>query len=274
MSQILFLKAHVKGHLRDGKWVKDYDTKTHAASFNAKYANPGQKVLGPQYGGQKTLFHVEPKFYPNAKPHPNAPKTKVNEPSDPSHHITWINPLTVATFVPGGKCPPEMNGIPFAPWDAPKTEEEWANVEGQLDMEEPDLMVALGKHAASGVVIQEDDGRVWLTCPTNGFGGYLSTFPKGTVEDGAEMSLQQNAIREVFEETGLKVEITGLLGDFQRTTSTTRLYTGRRVAGTPSGAGWEAQAVKLVPMHKLHAELKGVDHAVAAALGVPDEVDK
>lgn len=287
---ILFMKAHVKGHMQNGKWVADYDTKapaaapTYASSFNSKYGHPGkpsqpsQKVVAPQYGlghGQMALFKPTPKVYPNAKPHPNAPKTKVNEPSDPSHHITWINPLTVATFVPGGKCPPEMLGVPFEAWDAPKTEAEWADVEGQNhELQEPDLFVSLGKHAATGVVIQEDDGRVWLVAPTNGFGGYKATFPKGTLDDGTELSLQANAIKEAYEESGLKVEITGLLGDFERTTSTTRLYTARRVGGSPIHCGWESQAVMLVPLSKLRAELAGAkpDHLVADMLGAPNKV--
>jgi 8-oxo-dGTP pyrophosphatase MutT (NUDIX family) len=54
------------------------------------------------------------------------------------------------------------------------------------------------ERAAAGAVVMEPDGRLWLVAPSNGFGGYLATFPKGRVEPG--ISLQATAIREVWEE--------------------------------------------------------------------------
>ena len=63
--------------------------------------------------------------------------------------------------------------------------------------------------------------------------------------------MQQNAIKEAWEESGLKIEITGILGDFERTTSIARMYTARRVGGDPTTMGWETQAVQLVPKEKL-----------------------
>src|SRR3546814_3051951 len=91
----------------------------------------------------------------------------------------------------------------------------------------PPFHVSPGKVASSGVIVEEPDGRVWLVGPTNGFGGYRSTFPKGNAEP--ELSLQANAIKEAFEETGLRVKITGFVGDFTRTTSVARLYRAVRV---------------------------------------------
>lgn len=38
----------------------------------------------------------------------------------------------------------------------------------------------------------EPDGGVWLVAPSDGFGGYRTTFPKGRVEPGA--ALQATAI--------------------------------------------------------------------------------
>ncbi len=49
----------------------------------------------------------------------------------------------------------------------------------------------------------------------------------------------------MFEETGLRGKITGLIGDFIGDTSMTRYYVGVRTGGEPT-CGAETQAVKLV----------------------------
>jgi hypothetical protein len=63
--------------------------------------------------------------------------------------------------------------------------------------------------------------------------------------------MQASAIKEAYEESGLKVEITGFLGDIVRTTSVARYYTAKRVGGDPAKMGWESQSVSLVPIHRL-----------------------
>ncbi len=108
-----------------------------------------------------------------------------------------------------------------------------------------------GRNAASGTVIEKADGRIWAVSPTNGYGGYVYTFPKGKVESG--LRLQANTIKEAYEESGLQVRIVGLIGDFARTTSLTRYYRAVRVAGTPVDMGWEPQAAHLVPWEWLMA---------------------
>ncbi|HEY6965891.1 MAG TPA: NUDIX domain-containing protein [Burkholderiales bacterium] len=177
------------------------------------------------------------------------------------------NPLKVATFVPGGDVPHQLGGVVFSPWTPPATLEGWKNVSGQnphLEESHPFKQTsawwtdsASGKKfqpkTGAGVIIVENDGRVWLTRPTNSFGNYVHTFPKGTVEHG--LSLQASAIKEAYEETGLKVRITGVLGDYQRTSSVARYYIARRVGGTPRDMGWESQALRLVPPERLHAFL-------------------
>lgn len=105
-----------------------------------------------------------------------------------------------------------------------------------------------GMKISSGCVITEPDGRVWLVRPSHGFGGYDHTFPKGTLEAKDGLTLQQNALKEVFEEAGLQVELTGVLGDFRGTTSITRYYTAKRVGGAPWAAHWETERVVLAPM--------------------------
>jgi ADP-ribose pyrophosphatase YjhB (NUDIX family) len=168
-----------------------------------------------------------------------------NQPTPLSH---WTNPDLVASVVPGGALPQSLNGIPFASWtDAPAMDAGWELLvqNGGGDFTEPPLKPQPGKPAASGVVILEPDGRVWVVSPTNRFGCYVNTFPKGKLDLG--LSLRGNALKEAFEESGLKVELTGFLCDSVRSTSVTRFYTARRLGGHPGDMGWESQAVHLVP---------------------------
>lgn len=132
---------------------------------------------------------------------------------------------------------------------------------------------APGKSPASGVVVLEDDGRVWVVSPSNAYGGYINTFPKGKLEPG--MCPRANAVKEAFEESGLKVALTGFLCDAIRSTSVTRYYTARRVGGHPGTMGWETQAVHLVPATQLatladHPNDKPILQALLA-LNVPDQ---
>lgn len=233
--------------------------KNPMAAGPTKWVKPGSQLLEPSEP-------LQPKPAPaGAKPHLKTddygkPVT-INYPTKPSAPDTWTNPQATATFVPGGAVPARLNGVAMKPWaDAPKNINEWANVDGQkpeLDAQFP-IEPVPGKSVGSGVIVVESDGRVWLTKPTNGFGGYQQTFPKGTVENG--LPLQASAIKEAYEETGLKVRITGVLGDYERTTSVARYYIAQRVGGTPADMGWESQAVRLVPQGDLKKFLNmGVD---------------
>lgn len=190
----------------------------------------------------------------------------VKAPSRATTPETWTDPMAVATFTPGGATPGSLNGVEFGPWlDVPTDEDEWEEVEGtKPDLDEP--MWDPAKEPAAGVVIEEPDGRIWVVHPTNSFGGYRATFPKGHQEVG--MSLQASAIKEAYEEAGLQVEITGFLGDVDRTTTTCRYYRARRVGGTPRDMGWESQAVSLVPRAQLYSVLNmPTDHPMAERLG-------
>lgn len=165
--------------------------------------------------------------------------------------------------------PAALNGVPFEPWnDHPTTAAEWNSYSGLMpDLVEPAMQTPHGKKASAGVVALEPDGRVWLVHPTGGFGGYLTTWPKGRVEAG--VSVQATAVRETWEESGLKVRIIGLLGDFVRTTTVTRYYIGERTGGTPASMGWESQACTLAPLEALPSLLNGAaDKPVLAALQV------
>jgi 8-oxo-dGTP pyrophosphatase MutT (NUDIX family) len=237
-----FMKGHIKGYAKkDGTYVKPHE-RNGAGSGLAPASHPH-----PNHKGEAVTIH---------NPHAG---------SAPS---TWHANEAVATFLPDGDVPLSLNGVPLRAWkDHPTTSEGWDYDSGiNDDLDEPPFKMVPGKVAAAGVIIEEPDGRVWLTAPTNGFGGYDATFPKGTAEEG--LSLQANAIKEAYEETGLRVQIVGFLGDYDRTTSKARFYLARRIGGTPSGMGWESQAVHLVPRDHLYDHLNGTaDHKIAEDVG-------
>ncbi len=187
-------------------------------------------------------------------------------PHSPTPLGNWTDPLHIATVVPGGVMPASLNGIAFRPWrEAPVDAAGWSAVEGQEGpFEEPAFEPLPGKRVAAGVVIEESDGRVWVVHPSNAFGGYPATFPKGTRDPG--MSLRATAIREAWEESGLRVVLTAFLADLVRSRSKTRYYLGRRVGGCPADMGWESQAVSLAPRARLSEVLVNPNDAPLVAL--------
>ncbi len=190
----------------------------------------------------------------------------IYHPTHPLPMSAFADPTKLAIMLPNGQFPAELNGIAFQPWQtAPKTLAGWMHVEGQTKIDEPPLKPKNGKKLSAGVVVIESDGRFWVVAPTNAFGGYKATFPKGRLEPG--MNPQATAIKEAHEEAGIQVKITGLIGDFERTTTITRYYTARRISGLPTQMGWESQAVMLVPKPQLLKVLNHAnDHAVIQAL--------
>ena len=154
----------------------------------------------------------------------------------------------VALVIPDGIVPEALNGISLKSWlDLPSNKHDWLALQTPFD--EPPMQSKMGKKLSAGVVTIEPDGRFWVVFPTNAFGGYQCTFPKGTIESG--MTPQATAILEAFEESGLQVELTGLIGDFERSTSVTRYYLARRIGGNPADMGWESQCVGLIPQSRL-----------------------
>lgn len=175
---------------------------------------------------------------------------------------------SVVAFHAGEKDPPkELNGKKFEAWTPPTDLEGWANVEGQDAKDEPKLPeLRPGMTLSSGVIIMEPDGRVWLMRPKGGYGGYDQTFPKGGVEEG--LSPQANAIKEAYEETGLKTKILGFVGDYEGDVTVTRFYVGERETGDPATAGEEAEGVILSPPDKLKQFLnRKRDREIAALIG-------
>ena len=238
-------KAHIKGYSkRDGTYVPPHERDTGAVgpTIPAGHKHPKAGDKG------ETVF--------------------IKRPSHASAPSTWHNPDAVATFVPGGDVPLAINGVPIKKWkDHPRTVEGWDYESGIMDdLDEPPFHLPPGKKAAAGVVIQEKDGRIWLVHPTNRFGNYEATFPKGTCEP--ELSMQGNSLKECFEESGLKVRIIGFLADVERTTSKARFYLAERVSGDPTDCGWESEAVSLCPRGHLYDLLNmWPDHGIAEAVG-------
>jgi len=192
----------------------------------------------------------------------------LSAPSAPTAPGSWLDPLQTATVVPGGALPASLNGIAFQPCEAPVDDAGWSAAAGDEPLfDEPGFEPAPGKRVAAGVVIEEPDGRVWVVHPSNAFGGYPATFPKGTRDPG--MSLRATAIREAWEESGLRVVLTGFLADLVRSQSKTRYYRARRVGGCPADMGWESQAVSLVPRTQLGELLANPNDAPLVALLVP-----
>ena len=109
--------------------------------------------------------------------------------------------------------------------------------------------LGVGFRATSGCVVVEPDQRAWVVYPTNAFGGVVCSFPKGRLEP--VLSLAQNAAKETWEESGLLVRPVHFLCDIVRRHVVTRFYLALRITGSPVLAGWESQAVGLVPVDDL-----------------------
>ena len=188
------------------------------------------------------------------RPNDQGQPVQINKPSTPSPLQAWNDPAAIATAIPDSTMPAAIHAVPVTAWrDAPQGSAGWEALARGLSFPEPAMSTVAGKKPAAGVVTIEPDGRVWVVAPTNGFGGYAHTFPKGKLD---ALSTHATAIKETWEESGLRVELTGFLCDSVRSTSVTRYYLARRVGGDPAAMGWESQAVLLVPADKLDALVK------------------
>jgi 8-oxo-dGTP pyrophosphatase MutT (NUDIX family) len=167
-----------------------------------------------------------------------------------------------------------LNGIHLdEPWtNAPTETKGWLTQIKDLikpNLETPEWPQSNKKRTAGAIVV-EPDGRVWTVEPTNHYAGYEHTFPKGTIDDEFlpyKLNDQITAVKEVYEESGLKIEITGYFGDFERDGSIARYFFAKRVGGSPATHGWETQAVDLVPLKELEGHVNNpVDKKISKAL--------
>ncbi|NML18651.1 NUDIX hydrolase [Azohydromonas caseinilytica] len=188
-------------------------------------------------------------FHP--RPDEHGQPVPLRRPSTPTPLSHWLDPIAVATVIPDGPLPPRLNGVALAPAALlPLDVGGWEALAGAGPaFEEPPYPAMTTLKAAAGVAIEEEDGRVWLVSPSNAFGGYASTLPKGRADPG--LSLRATALKEAWEEAGLLVRLTGFLLDSARTNTLTRYYRARRVGGHPGAMCWETQAVHLVPRARL-----------------------
>ncbi len=212
------------------------------------------RTCAVSYDAGMTIFH--PKQNEHGEP------VAIATPGAATALSNWLDPALAATVIPAGAMPASLNGIAFRPWtDAPQDDAAWASVAGQdAIFGEPEYEPVPGMRIAAGVAIEEADGRIWVVHPSNAFGGYAVTFPKGSQDRG--VPLRATAIREAFEESGLRVVLTGFLADLTRSRSRTRYYLGRRVGGCPADMGWESQAVSLVPRAQLATVLLNPNDAL------------
>ncbi|WP_157271164.1 NUDIX hydrolase [Azohydromonas aeria] len=173
-------------------------------------------------------------------------------PSTPTAPGTWLDPEAAASVVPDGALPVDtLHGVALAPATALPTDVAgWEALAAAAPVfDEPPYPAVASLKAAAGVVIEEADGRLWLVSPSNAFGGYVNTFPKGRQDPG--LSLRATAVKEALEEAGLLVQLQDFLLDCRRTQTLTRYYRARRIGGHPGAMGWESQAVHLVPRARL-----------------------
>lgn len=111
------------------------------------------------------------------------------------------------------------------------------------DLHTPELFGPRQDDAAYGAVVFDDQGRVLLRRPTNEFGGYAWTWPKGKQAAGDHPI--DTAVREVAEETGYTIETVGLLrGGFSSGSSTSHFFVARAVHHDPKTMHWETEAVE------------------------------
>jgi len=194
---------------------------------------------------RKPQGHVHPKRDDGGQP------VLIRAPSPPTGPRAWKTAQQIAPGLPGGKLPASLHRVRLQPWEnAPTTSAGWEALAGESDIPEPAFKVPKGLAPAAGVVVKESDGRIWMICPTNQFGGCEVTFPKGRLDS---KSLQSTALCEAYEESGLRVRLLRHLVDVRRSQTYTRYYLAERLGGSPADMGWETQCVMLVPASELGA---------------------
>lgn len=233
--------ASIFGTISDEELIRqivdaEKDQEKILAAIPEKYRNAMKERIA-------SLSTFKEKFLLNKKVYLNSQQSQLNkENAVVAFNKQYSSQLDYGTH----RMQLQLNGIPLKSEPAPS---DWSKIPDKKIDEPAWNPVNKEKPDAAGAIILEPDGRVWIYEPKNHFGGYEHTFSKGRVEPG--LTMQQTAIKEAFEETGLQVEITGFLMDQERSVTNTRFYLAKRVGGDPSQAEWEADNVKLVPLDKL-----------------------
>ncbi len=120
------------------------------------------------------------------------------------------NPASITTFLPDTKTYDTFKAISAPDLTLTKT----------FQYGEVDFPHVAGKKKSAGVILYDEaTHKVWIVEPTNHFGGYQHTFPKGEVS--STLTYQEFALKECFEETGMQAQLIGYVGDYKKTTSIT-----------------------------------------------------
>jgi ADP-ribose pyrophosphatase YjhB (NUDIX family) len=119
---------------------------------------------------------------------------------------------------------------------------------------------------AAGVILIEDGELLWVERKFDPRKGKW-TLPAGFVEYGEHV--EECAVREMKEETGIEVELTGLFGaymaqDDPRVQVVLLLYEGKRVGGELM-PGDDAADARFVPVDDLPGEIAFRAHEMALA---------
>ena len=165
---------------------------------------------------------------------PTHPPVTYKKPKHPAKPKVWVDPLT-------GKehpwDPKKAKGKP-QPWIDKKTGKAYyISPSGKKYPWDPDRKPKPRKlwTSAGCVVIpsMDDHSRCYIIKPSNNYGPW--SFPKGRVDKGE--SMKQAAVREVWEETGLKAKILSgahaYLGKGKGSFSITHFYLAVRTGGRP-----------------------------------------
>lgn len=235
-NQVAKVQGSSRAHLYHDVWDVLYRLQTEPAKYGA---------------APKPTQPSSPVFHPKVDEH--GKRVEIKKPSQPSDLKAWSDPNAMACVTPEGPMPDAINGVPVLLWEKePSSKADWEALAAKDAVPEPEFKVPTGYKKASGVVVREPDGRIWVVAPSNAFGGYRATFPKGTMEG---LSTQATALVEAYEESGLHVRLVQHLVDVKRSQSYTRYFLAERVGGNPTDMGWESQAVMLVPTGQLQQVL-------------------
>jgi len=107
------------------------------------------------------------------------------------------------------------------------------------------------KWVSAGCVVvpsMDDMTRTYIAKPEGHWGGYTWVYPKGRIDKGE--TIKQAALREVYEETGLKVRILSgrgaYLGTGKGSMSITHYFLAVKVGGAARPVDGEIERVELV----------------------------
>lgn len=235
-NEVAKVQGSARAHLYHDVWDVLYRLQSEPQKFNLPFKRVPSSL-------RKGAF-----FHP--RPNDQGKRVEIKRPSQPSCLTAWADPMALACVVPDGPMPVVLNGLSVSSWHpVPESNDEWEALAAQHCISEPAFKAPVGYKKAAGVVVREPDGRFWVVAPSNAFGGYRATFPKGKIDKG--LSTQATALVEAYEESGLQVRLIRYLVDVKRSTSYTRYYLAERMGGNPADMGWESQAVMLVPLEQL-----------------------